>query len=76
VLFFYPLDFTFFCPSELIAFDKRFEEFGKRGVEVNAVSIDSPLTHNAWPNTPINESGIGPVKYTMVADIKHDIRQA
>ncbi|MFT6836214.1 MAG: peroxiredoxin (alkyl hydroperoxide reductase subunit C) [Francisellaceae bacterium] len=76
VLFFYLLDFTFVCPSELIAFVKRFEEFVKRGVEVLAVSIDSPITHNAWRNTPINEGGIGPIKYTMVAYIKHDICQA
>jgi len=76
VLFFYPLDFTFVCPSELIAFDKRYEEFVKRGVEVIAVSIDSQFTHNAWRNTAINEGGIGPVKYTMVADVKHDICQA
>jgi peroxiredoxin (alkyl hydroperoxide reductase subunit C) len=76
VLFFYPLDFTFVCPSELIAFDKRYEEFVKRGVEVIAVSIDSQFTHNAWRNTPVNEGGIGPVKYTMVADVKHDICQA
>jgi len=76
VVFFYPLDFTFVCPSELIAFDKRYEEFQKRGVEVIAVSIDSQFTHNAWRNTPINEGGIGPVKYAMVADVKHDICQA
>jgi peroxiredoxin (alkyl hydroperoxide reductase subunit C) len=76
VLFFYPLDFTFVCPSELIAFDKRYEEFVKRGVEVIGVSIDSQFTHNAWRNTPINEGGIGPVKYAMVADVKHDICQA
>jgi peroxiredoxin (alkyl hydroperoxide reductase subunit C) len=76
VFFFYLLDFTFVCPFELIAFVKRFEEFVKCGVEVLAVSIDSPFTHNAWRNTPINEGGIGPVKYTMVAEIKHDICQA
>jgi peroxiredoxin (alkyl hydroperoxide reductase subunit C) len=76
VLFFYPLDFTFVCPSELIAFDKRYEEFVKRGVEVIGVSIDSQFSHNAWRNTPINEGGIGPVKYTLVADVKHDICQA
>lgn len=76
VLFFYPLDFTFVCPSELIAFDKRFEEFQKRGVEVIGVSIDSQFSHNAWRNTPVNEGGIGPVKYTLVADVKHDICQA
>jgi len=76
VIFFYPLDFTFVCPSELIAFDNRFEAFKKRGVEVIAVSIDSQFTHSAWRNTPINEGGIGPVKYTMVADIKHEICKA
>ena len=76
VVFFYPLDFTFVCPSELIAFDKRYEEFQKRGVEVIGVSIDSQFTHNAWRNTPINEGGIGAVKYAMVADVKHEICQA
>ena len=71
VVFFYPLDFTFVCPSELIAFDKRMDEFEKRGVEVVSVSIDSQFTHNAWRNTPINQGGIGPVKYTMFADVTH-----
>jgi len=61
VVFFYPLDFTFVCPSELIAFDHRLDEFKKRGVEVIGVSIDSHFTHNAWRNTPINEGGIGQV---------------
>ena len=76
VIFFYPLDFTFVCPSELLAFDHRMEEFKKRGVEVIGVSIDSQFTHNAWRNTPVNEGGIGPVQYTLVADVKHDICQA
>ena len=76
VVFFYPLDFTFVCPSELIAFDHRLDEFKKRGVEVVGVSIDSHFTHNAWRNTPINEGGIGPVKYPLVADITHSICQA
>jgi len=76
VVFFYPLDFTFVCPSELIAFDHRLEEFTKRGVEVIGVSIDSHFAHNAWRNTPINEGGIGPVKYTLVADMTHAICQA
>ncbi len=76
VIFFYPLDFTFVCPSELIAFDKRYEEFQKRGVEVIGVSIDSQFTHNAWRKTPINQGGIGEVKYTMVADVKHEVCQA
>lgn len=76
VIFFYPLDFTFVCPSELIAFDKRYAEFQKRGVEVIGVSIDSQFSHNAWRNTPVNQGGIGPVQYTLVADVKHEICQA
>ena len=76
VVFFYPLDFTIVCPSELIAFDHRIEEFKKRGVEVIGVSIDSQFTHNAWRNTPVAEGGIGPVQYTLVADVKHEICKA
>lgn len=76
VVFFYPLDFTFVCPSELIAFDHRMEDFKARGVEVIGVSIDSQFSHNAWRNTPVNEGGIGPVKYALVADTKHEICQA
>lgn len=73
ILFFYPLDFTFVCPSELIALDKRVQQFKDRDVEVIGVSIDSHFTHNAWRNTPINEGGIGQVSYTLVADINHSI---
>ncbi|RLA21047.1 MAG: peroxiredoxin [Gammaproteobacteria bacterium] len=73
VVFFYPLDFTFVCPSELIAFDHRLDEFKKRGVEVIGVSIDSHLTHNAWRNTAINDGGIGQIGYTLVADMTHSI---
>jgi peroxiredoxin (alkyl hydroperoxide reductase subunit C) len=76
VLFFYPLDFTFVCPSELIAFDHRLEEFQKRNVEVIGVSIDSQFTHLAWKNTPVNNGGIGKVRYPLVADIKHEICKA
>jgi peroxiredoxin (alkyl hydroperoxide reductase subunit C) len=76
VVVFYPLDFTFVCPSELIALDHRFAELHKKGVEVITVSVDSHFTHNAWRNTSIKEGGIGPVKYTMVADINHKITQA
>ena len=76
VLFFYPLDFTFVCPSELIAFDHRYEEFKKRGVEVVGVSSDSQFTHNAWRNTPTENGGIGAVKYALAADVKHEIAQA
>jgi peroxiredoxin 2/4 len=76
VVFFYPLDFTFVCPSELIAFDNRIDAFKKRNVEVVGVSIDSHWAHNAWRNKSVDEGGIGPVKYTLVADMKHDICQA
>jgi peroxiredoxin (alkyl hydroperoxide reductase subunit C) len=76
LVFFYPLDFTFVCPSELIALDNRLAEFQKRNVEVMAVSIDSQFSHLAWRNTPINQGGIGKVGYTLVADINHSICQA
>ncbi|MDD5175359.1 MAG: peroxiredoxin [Sterolibacterium sp.] len=76
VVFFYPLDFTFVCPSELIAFDHRLDEFKKRNVEVIGISIDSQFTHLAWKNTPIDKGGIGQVKYTLVSDLKHQICQA
>ncbi|AEE26380.1 Alkyl hydroperoxide reductase subunit C-like protein [Francisella hispaniensis] len=76
VVVFYPLDFTFVCPSELIALDKRTTKLKELGVEVVSVSIDSHFTHNAWRNTPINDGGIGPVKYTMVADINQEIVKA
>jgi peroxiredoxin (alkyl hydroperoxide reductase subunit C) len=76
VIFFYPLDFTFVCPSELIAFDHRIEEFKKRNVEVIGISIDSHYTHNAWRNTPVEKGGIGPVRYTLVADMNHAICKA
>ena len=73
MVFFYPLDFTFVCPSELIALDHRMDKFRELGVEVVAVSIDSQFTHNAWRNTPVEKGGIGPVTYTMAADVNHDI---
>ena len=76
VLFFYPLDFTFVCPSELLAFDHRLAEFKKRGVEVIGVSIDSQFTHLAWKSTAVDNGGIGPVKYPLVADVKHEICRA
>ncbi len=73
VLFFYPLDFTFVCPSELIAFDHRIAEFEKRGVQVIGCSVDSHFTHAAWRETSVNEGGIGAVKYPLVADLTKDI---
>lgn len=76
LIFFYPLDFTFVCPSELIALDKRMAQFKKLGVEVIGVSIDSHFTHNAWRNTPVEKGGIGQVNYTLVADMDHSIAKA
>ncbi len=73
VLFFYPLDFTFVCPSEIIAFNNRLQEFKDRGAEVIAVSVDSHFTHLAWKNTPVNEGGIGNVQFPMVADLTKNI---
>ncbi len=76
VLFFYPLDFTFVCPTEIIAHDHRIDQFRARDVEVIGISIDSQFTHFAWRNMPVNEGGIGPVRFSIVADIKHEIAQA
>lgn len=73
VLFFYPLDFTFVCPSEIIAFDHRLKEFKDRGAEVIGVSVDSHFTHIAWKNTDINNGGIGQVQYPLVADLTKSI---
>ena len=76
LLVFYPLDFTFVCPSELIALDHRVDALRERNVEVIAISIDSQYTHFAWRNTPIDAGGIGPVRFTMAADVKHEICRA
>jgi peroxiredoxin (alkyl hydroperoxide reductase subunit C) len=76
VLFFWPLDFTFVCPTEILAHNRRMEAFKHRGVEVVGVSIDSQFTHFAWRTTPVKEGGIGPVQFPMVADVKHDITRA
>ncbi len=76
VLFFWPLDFTFVCPTEIVAHDRRLAQFRERGVQVVGVSIDSQFTHFAWRNTPLAEGGIGPVQFPMVADVKHEITRA
>ena len=73
VLFFYPLDFTFVCPSEIIAFDKRLNEFQNRGINVIGISVDSQFSHFAWKNTPVNQGGIGQVRFPLVADITKQI---
>ncbi|MBD3840699.1 MAG: peroxiredoxin [Campylobacterales bacterium] len=73
VLFFYPLDFTFVCPSEIIAFSNRIEEFASRGINVIGVSVDSQFSHFAWRETPVNNGGIGRIKYPLVADLSKQI---
>uniref|UniRef100_A0A2K5UWW4 Peroxiredoxin-2 n=1 Tax=Macaca fascicularis TaxID=9541 RepID=A0A2K5UWW4_MACFA len=69
VLFFYPLDFTFVCPTEIIAFSNRAEDFRKLGCEVLGVSVDSQFTHLAWINTPRKEGGLGPLNIPLLADV-------
>ena len=76
VLFFWPLDFTFVCPTEIIAHDHRLAEFKARNVEIVGVSIDSQHTHFAWRSTKIQDGGIGPVQFPIVADVKHEIVHA
>lgn len=73
VLFFYPLDFTFVCPSEIIAHHKRISQFVERKVKVIGVSIDSQFTHNAWRNTAVNDGGLGAIDFPLVADTNHSI---
>ena len=73
ILFFYPLDFTFVCPSEIIAFDKALAKFQEKNCEVIGVSIDSQFTHWAWKNTPVNDGGIGNIQYPLVADLDKKI---
>ena len=75
MLFFWPLDFTFVCPTEIIAHNKRIEEFKSRGVEVVGVSIDSQFTHFAWRNILPEKGGIGQIQFPMVADVNHSIVQ-
>jgi len=73
VVFFYPMDFTFVCPSEIIAFDNRLEEFKERGINVIGVSVDSQFSHFAWKSTDVKNGGIGNVRYPLVADITKQI---
>ncbi len=75
LIFFYPLDFTFVCPSELLALDRAMNEFHARNIKVLAVSVDSEFAHLAWKNTPITQGGIGPISFDMAADVSHQICQ-
>ena len=76
VLFFYPLDFTFVCPTEITAFSDRYTDFSSKNTEVLGVSVDSKFTHLAWIQTPRNEGGIGDINYPLVSDLKREICQA
>ena len=76
ILFFWPLDFTFVCPSEIIAFNNRIDEFHKRGAEVIGVSVDSQFTHFAWKNTPVEKGGIGNIQFPLVADLTKSISRS
>jgi peroxiredoxin 2/4 len=76
VLFFYPLDFTFVCPSEILAFNKKLDEFKKRNCEVVGVSVDSKFTHLAWKNTKLEDGGIGNIQYPLVADLNKNIARS
>jgi len=73
VLFFYPLDFTFVCPSEIIAFDAALAKFQKKNAQVLGCSVDSHFTHLAWKNTPRKQGGIGPIRYPLIADLNKQI---
>ena len=73
VLFFYPLDFTFVCPSEIIAFDAALPRFEQKNAQVLGCSVDSHFTHLAWKNTPRKQGGIGPIKYPLVSDLTKQI---
>jgi peroxiredoxin (alkyl hydroperoxide reductase subunit C) len=76
VLFFYPLDFTFVCPSEILAFNKRLEDFKQKNCEVIGVSVDSKFTHLAWKNTPLDNGGIGNIQYPLVQDLNKAIAKS
>ena len=73
VLFFYPLDFTFVCPSEILAFDRKLESFKEKNAEVIGISIDSQFSHYAWRNTPVENGGIGKIRFPLVADLSKQI---
>ena len=76
ILFFYPLDFTFVCPSEILAFNKRVAEFKEKNCELIGVSVDSRFTHLAWKNTPVENGGIGNVQYPLVEDLNKSIARS
>jgi peroxiredoxin (alkyl hydroperoxide reductase subunit C) len=76
VLFFYPLDFTFVCPTEILAFDEALGEFRERDAEVVGVSVDSHYSHLAWKRTPVDDGGIGAIRFPLVSDLKKEISKS
>jgi peroxiredoxin (alkyl hydroperoxide reductase subunit C) len=76
ILFFYPLDFTFVCPTEILAFDEALEEFHRRDAEIVGVSVDSHFTHAAWKRTSVDDGGIGPIRFPLVADLRKEIARS
>jgi peroxiredoxin (alkyl hydroperoxide reductase subunit C) len=75
VVFFYPLDFTFVCPSEILAFNRQLEDFKEKGCELLGISVDSIYTHLAWKNTPVDQGGIGPVQFPLISDLSKSISE-
>lgn len=73
ILFFYPLDFTFVCPSEIIAFHNHLADFKEKNAEVIGVSVDSHFSHHAWRETAVDKGGIGKIDYPLVADLTKSI---
>jgi len=76
IVLFYPLDFTFVCPTEILAFDKHIEEFHERNCKVVGVSVDSPHTHRAWRRTPVGEGGIGEIRFPLVSDMSREVARS
>lgn len=76
ILFFWPLDFTFVCPTEIISLNKHYDSFHKRNIKILGISCDSQFVHQAWRNTPINKGGIGNIKFIMISDITKNIQQS
>jgi peroxiredoxin (alkyl hydroperoxide reductase subunit C) len=75
-LLFYPLDFTFVCPTEILAFDKRIEDFRERNCSVVGISVDSPYTHDAWRRTAVADGGIGEIRFPLVSDMSRQIARS
>ena len=72
-LFFYPLDFTFVCPSEIISFSNKSKEFESRNVQILGVSVDSKFSHHAWRKTPVEQGGIGEIHFPLISDLTKEI---